>query len=145
MGISVKALVGSWSIDQWRLSVDGQWRAPYLGEGATGLLVYSADGWMSAILMAANRPLLGPAGFVPADPDAKRLASDGYVSYAGRYALEGDEIRHQVEFSLYPDWIGTTLRRRVSWANGRLTLTTPPVVSSTGKTIIDELTWKKNS
>lgn len=138
-------LVGSWSIYRWRLSVAGQWRSPYLGAGATGLLVYSAEGWMSAILMAPARPLLGPDGFVSADPAAKIAASDGYVSYAGHYELRGDEICHHVRFSLYPDWIGETLRRQVSWDQGHLTLTTPTVTTTAGKEIIDELTWIKNS
>ena len=137
-------LVGSWSIYRWRLSVGGEWRPPFLGADASGLLVYSADGWMSAILMAANRPVLGPAGFGPGDPATKVAVSDGYVSYAGHYELRGNEISHHVRFSLYPDWIGQTLRRQVSWDDGRLTLTTPAVTTSTGKEIFDELTWIKN-
>ena len=144
MGTGAPELVGSWSIHRWRLAVDGQWRPPYLGAGATGLLIYSAEGWMSAILMAPDRPLLGPEGFVPADSATKAAACDGYVSYAGHYELQGDEVCHHVRFSLYPDWIGQTLRRQVSWDHGRLTLTTPAVLTSTGKEIIDQLTWIKN-
>lgn len=145
MADSIQPLIGAWRLDQWRLSIDGRWRDPYLGAGASGAIIYSADGWMSAILMAAERPLLGPAGFVLADAGKKFRAADGYVSYAGRFELEGADVCHHVELSLYPDWIGQTLRRRVSWDEmGRLTLTTPAVTTSRGKVVFDEITWRKN-
>ena len=143
---AVQALIGAWRLDEWRLSVDGHWRDPYLGAGASGTLLYSADGWMSAILMAADRPKLGPAGFVLGDTSSKLAAADGYVSYAGTFELDGADICHHVQFSLYPDWIGQTLRRRVSWdPAGRLTLTTPAVTTRQGKVVIDAITWIKNS
>ena len=146
MADPVQPLIGAWRLDQWRLSIDGQWRAPYLGAGASGLLIYSADGWMSAILMAAGRPLLGSAGFVLGDEGRKLAAADGYVSYAGTFELDGADICHHVQLSLYPDWIGQTLRRRVSWdESGRLTLTTPAVTTARGKVVVDEITWFKNS
>ena len=145
MADSIQPLIGAWCLHQWRLSVDGHWRDPYLGAGASGSIIYSADGWMSAILMAAERPLLGSAGFVLGETAKKLQAADGYVSYAGKFELDGTDICHHVAFSLYPDWIGQTLRRRVSWDDaGHLTLTTPAVTTRGGKVVIDEITWCKN-
>jgi len=51
-------LVGAWSLVRWYVTYpDGSVTEP-LGPGAEGLLVYTADGWMSAAMMARDRPRL---------------------------------------------------------------------------------------
>ena len=50
------------------------------------------------------------------------------MAYSGRYRVEGDDVVHTVEMSLYPDWNGTEQRRhvRLDDARLRLTLSTDP-------------------
>ena len=51
-------LVGAWRLKRWETVYrDGRRTEPF-GARATGLLQYTADGWMSANIMAAGRPKL---------------------------------------------------------------------------------------
>ena len=40
------------------------------------------------------------------------LAANGYVSYAGRYEADDTNVYHNVEVSLLPQWVNTTLTRK---------------------------------
>ena len=40
------------------------------------------------------------------------LAANGYVSYAGRYEADDTNVYHNVEVSLIPQWVNTTLTRK---------------------------------
>ena len=80
---------------------------------------------MSAVLCRKDRgPFASPSLELAAtaSDDARLRAFDGYTSYAGRYAIEGDEVAHTVECSLVPTLVGTTLRRRARLEGGVLTL-----------------------
>ena len=35
----------------------------------------------------------------------------GYMSYSGRYAVEGDAVIHEISVSLFPNWIGKKQKR----------------------------------
>ena len=57
-------------------------------------------------------------------PDADRLAAfDTYISYGGRWRLEGDTFITQVEFALNPGWVGGEQIRGVELTpDGRMKL-----------------------
>ena len=65
---------------------DGSITEP-LGPGAQGLLLYAADGWMSACIMSADRPALSRANPRNAPAGERAAAFDGYFSYAGRWSV----------------------------------------------------------
>ncbi|MCB9540330.1 MAG: lipocalin-like domain-containing protein [Myxococcales bacterium] len=109
-------LVGAWRLERFVVERAGRPPVEPFGPDAQGLVVYAADGWMSAVLSAGARAPLGAAGLetaAGADPAAKAAAFDSYLSYAGRWRLEGDEVAHTVELALVPEVVGQTLRRRV--------------------------------
>jgi len=117
-------LVGAWRLV--RFTVDAPHRAPRhpFGPDARGLLVYTADGHVSAVLSRAARPPLG--GDLErahrAGGDAKIAAFDGYLSYAGRWRLDGDRVVHSVELALVPDVVGAEQVRRARLDGDRLRL-----------------------
>jgi len=85
------------------------------GDDPVGMLIISADGWMNAALCSGSRPRLpeNPTWHTDA-PDADRLvAFDTYLSYGGRWSLEGDVFTTKVEFALNPGWVGGTQVRTV--------------------------------
>ena len=57
-----------------------------------------------------------------ASDDAKARAFDSYMSYTGRYHLEGDEVVHTVELALTPEAVGQAQRRRLRWEGATLAL-----------------------
>lgn len=109
-------LVGAWSLQCFVVQVDdGRPDLFPLGDDATGLVVYSDDGWMSAVLSRSDRGAGALGGALEdaarAGPEAKGQAFDSYLSYAGRWELADGEVRHHVTHALVPGVVGQVLRR----------------------------------
>lgn len=115
-------LVGAWAFHRWRITYeDGSVTEPF-GEGATGLLLYTADGAMSATIMACGRAPLS-SGTPRAAPVAERAAAfDGYFSYAGRWRIARGLVEHIVTVALNPGLVGTSQWRHAELRGRRLTL-----------------------
>ncbi len=117
-----------------------------MGQKPDGLLVYSGDGTMITVLGPGERPRF-ESGDVTGGTDAEQArAFATYVAYGGSYEVDGDTVSHQVETSLFPNWIGTVQRRRweLDETGRRLTLTSPPVALG-GATRIQRLSWERVS
>jgi hypothetical protein len=140
---SAADLVGSWELTHWDYTVDGVHRGYVMGEDAQGQILYTPEGRMSAILMQADRPRFEVGAFHQGSAEQREAASLTYVSYGGTFDVEGDRVLHHVAYSLFPDWIGTDLVRVVSWDDGQLVLTAVPETTSTGKTVVNRLVWRR--
>jgi hypothetical protein len=148
--VRAEDLVGTWRLVSWRSHrSDGTTVEPFGGAPTTGLIVYSADGFVSATLMQVDRPSLGrpvrtTADVAEAAGEDVEAAFKGYMAYAGRYALsdDGRTVTHRIECALYPDWVGTDLVRFATLEGERLTLTTPPVDVG-GVEQHGELVWER--
>jgi lipocalin-like protein len=142
-------LVGSWRLESWvALTDDGATESMPMGPGPEGLLVYAADGTMITTFGRADRDSFA-TGDVTGDltggsVEERSEAFRSFIAYGGRFAVDGSTVIHTVEVSLFPNWIGTTQRRR--WeVDGRgevLTLTSPPLTVG-GQTRIQRLTWRR--
>ena len=127
--------------------MDGQYHSHPFGKDAQGVISYSPGGRMSAILMRPGRALFEKASLLQATAEELRLATAGYVSYAGRWRVEGEQVVHSVDFSLLPNWIGVDLVRTISWTDGepaQLILSTDPVETSSGKKVVNRLRWGRS-
>lgn len=101
-------LVGAWELVRWEIVHDGGARRTLpFGADARGLLLYTADGCISASIMAGERA----------------RAFDGYFSYAGRYRVIAGEVRHEVTVALNPSRVGTLQARHARIVGRRLELT----------------------
>lgn len=116
-------LVGSWLLDEWRIDYPGDRPAarPF-GSDAVGLLVYAADGWMTATISRRDRSTLSAVSAVKADQSSKARAFQEYLTYAGRWMVVGERIAHDVEMSLNPALIGTRQWRDAAFEGARLVL-----------------------
>ena len=137
----MRELVGTWRLEEWAFSLEGEPPRHPFGADAVGLLIYTADGRMSATLMRRDRPPLGTRTLAAAPEAARAEAAAGYLAYAGRYRVEGAEVVHTVEVSLLPDWIGQEQRRGLRLEGARLTLTTAPEPTSSGRRGQNRLAW----
>jgi hypothetical protein len=143
-------LVGTWRLVSWASHrSDGTTVAPFGGAATTGLIVYSADGFMSATLMEVDRRSLGrpvrtSADVAEAAGEEVEAAFKGYMAYCGRYSIsdDGRTVTHHLECALYPDWVGTDLVRFAELDGDRLTLTTP-AVDVGGVEQHGELVWER--
>jgi hypothetical protein len=139
------ALVGAWELVAWQLiDPDGGVVEPF-GPAPKGLLVYGADGFMSVVIAAPDRPPLpdDPAARTKAD---KAAAFDGAHAYAGTWTLLPGEIVHHVRVSALPNYEGTEQRRQLRLEGDLLTLTTPPGRAAhiaPGSGVVGRLTWRR--
>jgi len=118
-------LVGSWELTSFHVEADdGRPRRFPFGVDAVGRVVYAADGHMMAVLSAAQ-PTQGDRAALEtahhASESEKARAFDRYLSYSGRWRVDGDRVHHDVDLALVPGLTGQTLTRRFQLAAG------PPV------------------
>ena len=137
-------IIGTWRLVDWTASIDGVVTRPF-GGSAEGLLTYTADRRMWATLQRRDRARLGTPTLAAATARQRAAAAAGFVSYAGRYTVNGDSVVvHHVEVSLFPDWVGDDQMRYVEWEDGDLVLSTPPATTSTGRVVVNRLRWRRD-
>jgi len=141
-------LTGTWELVEWTFTVDETRGARPFGGDPVGLLTYTADGWMWAALMKRDRPPLPTTTISAAPPAARAEAAAGYLSYAGRYEVVGDEVHHHVVVSLMPNWVGETQVRHIEWVDNPdggqdLVLSTPHTATDGGRKAVNRLRWRR--
>lgn len=135
-------LIGTWKLQAWRrLSGDGTVVYP-LGEGASGLLIYTANGRMAVQLAAADRPLLTSDDPLGGDIEQRARAYSTCLAYVGTYEVRGDTVVHRIEESLYPNWSGAEQARPFTYDGTELVLRTPPVEGPNGP-VVNEIAWTR--
>ena len=108
----------------------------------TGYLIYSPDGYMSVSFMKEDRPRFKAGDLRGGSIEEKIAAINGYLSYAGRYAIEGDKVVHKIEVCLFPNWVGDKQERKFSIDEKRLRLSTPLMLVG-GEKLSTHLVWEK--
>jgi hypothetical protein len=136
-------LTGSWKLVAWRrVAGDGTITYP-LGQDASGLLIYTADGHMAVVIAGANRaPVVTDDPPLGGDLQPRADAYSSCLAYAGSYELQGDTVVHHIAESLYPAWSGEEQSRPFTLDDDELVLRTPPVQGAAG-TVVNELHWKR--
>ncbi len=137
-------LVGTWKlVSMTTQHADGS--VDYLfGQDATGYIFYLADGYMSVNLTAGGREPYATSDFMLASERERAAAAATCISYAGPYEIDGDQIVHHIEVSLFPNWIGSEQRRFFHLVGNQLTLSTPPIIVD-GKEQRGYLIWERLS
>ncbi|MCC7547365.1 MAG: lipocalin-like domain-containing protein [Burkholderiales bacterium] len=114
------------------------------GRDATGYLMYTAGGRMSALLQAENRPRFSGGNRINAPVEQRAEAFSSSTAYMGRYTFEGARVIHHVELSTNPDWVGADQLRYPRLEGNRLVITTPLLPTRPdGKMRESTLVWEK--
>lgn len=116
-------LVGTWRLVSFEFEAPGGEISHPYGEQVHGYLVYSAEGIMSAMFMNSDRAAGGDQDL----SKAELARDDPFMAYGGRYTVEGDRIRHDVEVSSLAIWTGTVQERWYKIDGDELTLLTTPL------------------
>jgi hypothetical protein len=110
-----RSLVGVWRLRRyWTAYEDGPVLYP-LGEKARGYIVYTQDGFMTGTMQRCGIAPFATPDRLAASGEEKSRAFDAYVTYCGRYRVEGETAYHSIELSLVPNWIGEEQTRRIVW------------------------------
>jgi hypothetical protein len=83
---------------------------------------------MSVAFMRANRPRFATGDILGGTTEEKVAAAESYVSYCGKYEIQGDKVIHHIEVSFFPNWIGVDQERIFGFDGDRLSLSTPPLL-----------------
>jgi len=117
-----------------------------LGRNVRGLLSYSENGMMSAQLGSAMRPNFADNDFRKGSDIEIREAFNGYISYFGTYKIveKSGIIIHDVQMSMFPNWINTKVKRYFKFSDGEqiLTLKATPI-DYEGIIMTPTLIWQK--
>ncbi len=122
--LTTRDLVGTWKLVAWEaVRPDGRISHP-LGPVPQGLVIYGADGWMSAAMSAGGRKPLS-VGRARAAPDAERArAFDSFLAYSCRWRLIDDAVLHEVVVALNPAMVGSRQLRRVALSGRTMVVST---------------------
>lgn len=142
--VAMDSLIGTWRLVEWTATIGTRQVRPF-GGSVTGLLTYTDDGRMWAALMQQDRNPLDASSIRSADVRDRAAAAAGYISYAGSYTIEGDEVHHDVEVSLFPDWVGDLQKRRINWvtSDDETLLELSYVQTGNGKDATNRLLWRR--
>ena len=87
------SLVGTWKLVSVKATTDkGDVDKAVLGENPSGLLTYTADGRMMAIISDDGRKPLSIADRVAAPAEERAQAYSTFMAYAGRYTFSRDKV-----------------------------------------------------
>ncbi len=137
-------LVGTWSLESCVARGTNGMEILPLGDAPQGLLTYTADGYMSAVLMKSGRSRFASEDYRGGTSEDIRQAFEGFDAYAGTYEVDeaGGIITHHAEIARLPNWEGTRQVRRARLLDGKLELTTPPL-AALGQEWVSTLVWHR--
>jgi hypothetical protein len=136
-------LVGTWQlVSIARQGRDGKSDDAPFGKRPTGMLIYTADGHTSVIISYDNRKRLSSDDRLAASVQEKATAFDTSFGYAGRYTCSSNRVIHHATMASVPNWVGTDMVRLIRLSDGKLTLSTPPLLVG-GAASTWELIWER--
>lgn len=136
-------LVGMWKLHSASSTASTGERSetPY-GAGPAGLLTYTAEGRVTALISYGGRKPLSLGGGPLKLQEEQAEAFKTFFAYAGRYTLSGDKVTHHIEISSIPNYVGKDLVRSVKLQGDQIVLVTPPAPVN-GKIQTVELIWQR--
>jgi Lipocalin-like domain len=140
-----EAVLGTWELVSYTAQDNDGGPAAYpLGPDALGLIMYTADGYMSAQIMRPDRPAYARPDTGGGTPEQAAAAAAGYLAYSGPFTV--DEItgvlRHQPRVSLLPNWLNLTQLRHSALDGDHLTLSAVTSAQD-GVETVSTLVWKR--
>jgi Lipocalin-like domain len=123
------SVVGTWKL----LSVTatdqkGGLDKPVLGQHPSGLLTYTANGRMMAIISDDARKPLSMADRVAAPAEERAEAYATFMVYAGRYTFTCDKVVTHVEVASLQNWVNTDQTRFVTMEGDRMNVRNTPML-----------------
>jgi hypothetical protein len=120
-------IIGTWELVSCvSRTPDGTQSHPQ-GPDLRGIIIYSADGFVSVNLMPPGRQRSSRAALAQVDDHEAGHLLRGYFAYAGPYKVDESAgvIHHDMDLCLDPGMIGTPQPREARFIDGMLELSVP--------------------
>lgn len=133
-----EALVGTWELILYYAPAitDSEDIFYPLGRNAKGMIMYNADGYMTASLLRPGQPQYNAPEPGSASPGELAESSKRYLGYTGPFYLDesGERpiVRHIMRLVNFPNWIGNVQTRVIDLSGDKLTLGLESVVEMAG-------------
>ena len=136
------ALVGTWRLESFHFKTqDGRITYPF-GRDAVGYYLFSDSGHMSVVVMRAQRTRFAAGDVMGGTTEEKVRAAETYISYSGKYRVDGEKLIVHPEVAFFPNWVGVDQVRLLKLDGDELDLSTPPMLAA-GKMQTAHLVWKR--
>jgi Lipocalin-like domain len=112
------------------------------GPDAVGYYIFSESGYMSVSLMPSKRRKFAAGDIMGGSIEEKVAAAETYISYSGKYEIQGDKLVVHAEVGFFPNWMGVDQVRILKLAGNSLTLSTPPLLAR-GVQQTAHLVWER--
>jgi len=106
------SLQGRWRIVSWSQDYDDGRQTHPFGDALEGFIAYGEQD-MFCVISRLPRTRFTTGGQWDATDWDKARAYDEYLTYAGRYEFDGQMVTHHIEQCIFPNWAGTSQRRKV--------------------------------
>ena len=137
------SVVGTWKLVSVKGTTDkGDVNKAVLGENPSGLLTYTADGRMMAIISDDGRKPLSIADRVAAPAEERAQAYSTFMAYAGRYTFICDKVVTHVEVASLQNWVDTDQTRFVTLQSDRMFVRNTPMLRA-GVMVTIESVWER--
>jgi hypothetical protein len=136
-------IIGTWKLVSWTYKDSADQVVSYFGDKPIGILMYDRSGYMNAQLMKPDRPNLNAASLSSGDIKETDGAYRSYAAYFGKYyEVAPGELTHEVEGSLFPNWVGQKETRYARFEGDFLILSAPPVIINGHQTVFN-VKWQR--
>jgi Lipocalin-like domain len=143
-------LIGTWRlIAAIAIHADGTIDPEVYGANPSGYIIYTPDGHMMVMFSRSDRSLFDKDIQSPFSGEMKAISSEAlaqaftsFNAYAGTYALNGNEVIHQIAIASIPNRVGKTLIRTFAIDGNQIVLRTPERMND-GIAKVFELTWER--
>ena len=139
-----KMLEGRWNILSWRQEYDDGRRVFPFGEEIEGFIQYDHETMFCAISRTPRTAFTTGGQWDAADSD-KAKAYNEYLTYAGSYDFDGEYVTHRIELCVFPNWQGTSQRRRVIRHNDNAISLVARIEEGTSEARTAILSWRRDN
>jgi len=137
------SVVGTWKLVSVSSTTDkDETNKAALGQHPSGLLTYTAEGRMMAIISDDGRKPLSIPDRVAAPAEERAQAYSTFMAYAGRYTFTCDKVVHHVEVASLQNWVNTDQTRIVMFQDNHLIVRNTPQLRN-GVTVNLESVWER--
>jgi hypothetical protein len=125
--IAPEEIIGTWKLVSMTYQDQATGKEVDLwGDKPIGFLTYTAEGRMSAVIAAADRPL-SAASADQAPPEEQARLFRSCFAYAGSYTMTGAGVIHHVQVANDPTWVGKDQVRYLKIEKKKLFVSAPPI------------------
>ena len=140
-------LIGSWKLLSYiEVPIEGEDSLFPMGKNPYGILLYSADGYMSVQIAKDERLFFESNDKLIATPAEMSSALAGYIAFAGRFKIDNNNaiVSYMIKTSLFPNWKNTVQHRKVDFEGDNILYlkSTEPILSNR-RFVNSYMTWER--